>query len=72
MKILKEEDIKPIHLASGDIICLDYTDECGKTTELLKSTVEDSLEVNHVVVFQLDDGEFGFKSGIGGMFVKRQ
>lgn len=74
MKIIATRDLSksPIHLMPGDTIRLSHTDEDGTHREVLQHPINQRMVVDVALVVDVEPGELGLETGIGGIFGVKQ
>ncbi len=60
------------YVVAGDTFRLSYTDETGVTKEVLSREITAAMEIDTAIVFEVEPGDFGLESGLGGVFGKEK
>jgi len=70
MKIRKEKEIPYIHMEVGDRL-IATVDDGKKKKEMIIDTLERSIDVNKLITFDVEKGDFEeeVQEGIGGAFL---
>lgn len=71
MKILDKTRCN-ISAIPGDIVNIVYEDPWRTRHAILRHEITERMDFDTAVIVQLDDGELGMESGIGGFFCKEQ